>query len=112
MHDTSVALLLYIGKIGRKWGCRTPLGDRVVASTELITYEEARAEVRRILAEEQASGTKHTKPEAEAPVTFGDAWDQYLSWAEASGKTSAAIRNIDGFTATLSDLVDKAWVHH
>jgi len=104
MLDTGVALLLYVGKLNRKWGCRTPLGDRVIGSTDLMTYEEARIEIRRIWDEERASGVKICKQEAEVPATFGDVWDQYLRWAKASGKTPAAIAVIRAYGATIEGL--------
>ncbi|SPJ28667.1 hypothetical protein [Falsiruegeria mediterranea] len=96
------AILYYVGATGARWGIRTVYGDRVVADAGDMTYAEVIARLEATKAAEAAAIAKvmdpSDTPEREAStITFGQAWDDYVQWAEASGKTPVAMRTIRAY---------------
>jgi hypothetical protein len=102
------AILFYVGATGARWGIRTVYGDRVVADAGDMTYAGA---VARLEAAEAAAMAKvidpfNTAEHAASTITFGQAWDDYVQWAEASGKTPVAMRTINAYGTYFDDIRD------
>ncbi len=95
-----VALLYFAHERARKWGVKTPTGQRnFIGFEENMTYEEACTTVRAIVKAESESNTRvDLKDDGAVDVpsekTFGEAWDQYLRWAQASGKSPEMLANL------------------
>lgn len=100
-----VALLLYKGKIRDRWGARTPHGDRVIGTTDDLTYEQARTKVKEIVAIEAKTGAK-ALDQSDDPdsTTFGDVWQQYMRWANSTGKTPEMLANLRSHGNVLSGI--------
>jgi integrase len=100
------ALLLYKGKLRDRWGARTSFGDRVIGTTEEMTYEQARTAVKDIAKAEAQRGVKVDNPrEAPDAITYGVVWQRYVDACAAEGKTPAAMRTISGYASALAPVL-------
>lgn len=113
-----VALLLYVGANTHAWKSRTPEGgDKVIAAASRwetadippealdggLTFEQAKQVVYDRLSTERMSVEDRHQQNVES-VTIGDAWASYIAWAEADGKTGAAMAVLSSYGRQMEPL--------